>query len=104
MKAKVTEGARTVWLQETKQVTIQLEDGTEVMIRQMEDDNGTETYCWIEEHCNGKGGWKQPHELEDELGKEFAQTIQNIANGIFMNYWDDEQEFNWDEVEDPFEQ
>lgn len=98
MKAKVTEGATTVWTQQTKQVTIQLEDGTEVIIRQMEDDNGTETYFWMEE----LGDWIEPYDYDGERGKEFSQTIQNIANGIFMNYWDDEQEFNWDTVEDPF--
>ena len=34
---------RTVWSQETKQTDLELDNGTKVSVRQMEDDNGVTT-------------------------------------------------------------
>ena len=41
-KIKVIEDSYTVWLQETRQVNVELEDGRVLGIRRMEDDNGSE--------------------------------------------------------------
>ena len=35
---------RTVWSQETKQTDLELDNGTKVSVRQMEDDNGVTTF------------------------------------------------------------
>ena len=43
-KIKVIEDSYTVWLQETRQVNVELEDGRVLGIRRMEDDNGSEEY------------------------------------------------------------
>jgi len=47
-KFKVNKTTRTVWIQETKQTDIELDNGIIVSIRQMEDDNGVSTFFFIE--------------------------------------------------------
>jgi len=39
---------RTVWSQETKQTDLELDNGTKVSVRQMEDDNGVTTFFFID--------------------------------------------------------
>jgi hypothetical protein len=39
---------RTVWSQETKQTDLELDNGTKVSVRQMEDDNGVATFFFID--------------------------------------------------------
>jgi hypothetical protein len=47
-KIIISEPKRTVWLQETKQIDLKLEDGRTVNIRRMEDDNEVQTFFFID--------------------------------------------------------
>ena len=88
-KVKVTETTWTVWSQETKQTNVELEDGRKLEVRQMEDDNGVETYYRL----LGEGDWISSthynHQFED---KELEKIVNTIAYNSFNRYkfecWD----------------
>tara|TARA_B110000438_G_C15425995_1_gene484062 strand:- start:8 stop:289 length:282 start_codon:yes stop_codon:yes gene_type:complete len=82
MKIKVIKATHTVWLQETKQVDIEL-DGKSVAVRQMEDDNGAETYVFSEQ----QNRFINVNELKDI---DYKSTIRRIAHSIFMDAFNEE--------------
>jgi len=88
-KVKVTETTWTVWYQETKQTNVELEDGRKLEVRQMEDDNGVETYYRL----LGEGDWISSthynHQFED---KELEKIVNTIAYNSFQDVFTTEGE------------
>ena len=101
---KVIEDSHTVWLQETRQVNVELEDGRVLGIRKMEDDNGSEEYYQLKpkgEEIYRRGDWKNISEVEwkDEAESQFAEVI---AYNLFMESFIKDDVINVDELENPF--
>ena len=86
MKIKVINAAWTVWSQETRQTDVELNDGRILMVRQMEDDNGTETFYFIEGETKN---WTNSYECKDE---DLKSIINKIAWNIFQNAFDNKDE------------
>ena len=88
-KLKILQETRTVWLQETKQVIVELPDGKALGIRVMEDDNGVETYYRL----LGEGDWISSthynHQFED---KELEKIVNTIAYNSFQDVFTTEGE------------
>jgi len=91
MKLKVLEGTWTVWSQETKQLNVELEDGRILGVRQMEDDNGAESFFQLKpagEEIYRRGGWESIDDIEwkDDEEKEQAQKLAyNLFNGDYLD-------------------
>jgi hypothetical protein len=101
MIVKVIRGTWTVWIQETKQLNIELEDGRILGVRQMEDDNGAESYFQLKEageEIYRKGGWKKLDEVEwkDQEEKEMGEKI---AYNLFYGDFEDGQIIDTDSLE-----
>ena len=104
MKVKVLKGTWTVWSQETKQLNVELEDGRILGVRQMEDDNGAESYFQLKpagEEIFRRGGWESLDDIKwkDEEEKEMANKL---VNNLFYGDFTDGEEINTDELEDGF--
>ena len=105
-KVKVKEGTSTVWYQETKQVIFELEDNRVLAIRQMEDDNGVETYYQYGDE-NGeihrKGNWVNASHYEHEYENQEEQLlIETLAGSIFMDDYTDGEEVDTTELEEMY--
>lgn len=103
MKLKIKEPTRTVWLQETKQVIIELEDGRVLGIRVMEDDNGSERYFALkqagEEIYKRDKAWTVDHEMEWEDDK-LAIAADKFAAIMFYEDSEEGEIIETDELED----
>jgi hypothetical protein len=104
MKLKVLEGTWTVWSQETKQLNVELEDGRILGVRQMEDDNGAESYFQLKpagEEIYRRGGWESLDDIEwkDEEEKEMANKL---VNNLFYGDFSDGEEIDTDKLEDEY--
>ena len=80
MKLKVTKETQTVWLQETKQLEVELPDGRTLGVREMQDDNGGETYYQIAdlgEEITRRGNWQQIEDInwKDDEERDMAALI-----------------------------
>ena len=62
-KIIISEPKRTVWLQETKQIDLKLEDGRTVNIRRMEDDNEVQTFFFIDGESKN---WTDLYDLDSK--------------------------------------
>ena len=103
-KIKVIEDSYTVWLQETRQVNVELEDGRVLGIRRMEDDNGSEEYYQLKpkgEEIYKRGDWKNISEVEWKDDEE-AQFVELIAYNLFMDSFIKDEVIDMDELENPF--
>ena len=103
-KIKVIEDSYTVWLQETRQVNVELEDGRVLGIRRMEDDNGSEEYYQLKpkgEEIYRRGEWKNISEVEWKNDEE-SQFAELIAYNLFMDSFAKDDVINEDELENPF--
>ena len=101
---KVIEDSYTIWLQETRQVNVELEDGRVLGIRRMEDDNGSEEYYQLKpkgEEIYKRGDWKTISEVEWKDDEE-AQFAELIACNLFMDSFTKDEVINVDELENPF--
>ena len=101
---KVIEDSYTIWLQETRQVNVELEDGRVLGIRRMEDDNGSEEYYQLKpkgEEIYKRGDWKNISEVEWKDDDE-AQFAELIACNLFMDSFAKDDVINEDELENPF--
>ena len=102
MKLKVLDGTWTVWSQETKQLNVELEDGRILGVRQMEDDNGAESFFQLKpvgEEIYRRGGWESIDDIEwkDDEEKEQAQKLAyNLFNGDYL----DSDTIDTDELEE----
>jgi hypothetical protein len=77
MKIKVLEPQKVIYSAETREITIDY-NGTELVIRQAEDDNGGENIVLIDDN------WVKSYELEDDDLKQIVNTIcDNIRDGSF---------------------
>jgi len=93
MKLKVTKETQTVWLQETKQLEVELPDGRTLGVREMQDDNGGETYYQIAdlgEEITKRGNWQQIEEIDwkDDEERDMAELIG--SNLFYGDYKEDE--------------
>mgnify|MGYP001166578599 CR=1 FL=1 len=96
MKIKVINSTKTVWSQETRQTDVKLDDGRILKVRQMEDDNGTESYFYIEGETKN---WTNSYECEDD---KLKSIIDKIAWNIFQNVFDNKDEIiDLSEIEEP---
>ena len=103
MKLKVTEPTRTVWLQETKQVVVELEDGRVLGIRVMEDDNGSENYYALkpagEEIYKRDQAWTVDHKMEWE-SDELKEAAERYAAVMFYEDSEEGEIVDTDELEE----
>ena len=93
MKLKVTEATNTVWLQETKQLSVELPDGRILGVREMQDDNGGETYFQIAElgeEITRRGNWQKIEDVDwkDDEERDIAELIG--SNLFYGDYKEDE--------------
>jgi len=77
MKVKVIENSWTVYLKETRQTNVELDDGRIIKVRQMDDGNGTENYYFIDGESNE---WSETHKCDN---KELRDIVDKIAGNIF---------------------
>ena len=97
MIVKVKEASWTVYLKETKQTNVELDDGRIIKVRQMDDGNGTESYYFIDGESNN---WAQTHECND---KELRDFVEKIAQNIFIGVFDEEEDVvDLNELEEMF--
>ena len=102
MKLKVLEGTWTVWSQETKQLNVELEDGRILGVRQMEDDNGAESYFQLKpagEEIYRRGGWESIDDIEWKDDEEKEQA-QKLAYNLFYGDYLDGDTIDTDELEE----
>ena len=77
MKIKVLEPQKVIYSAETREITIDY-NGTKLIIRQAEDDNGGENIVLIDDK------WIKSYELKEEDLKQIVETIcDNIRDGSF---------------------
>ncbi len=77
MKINVLEPQKVIYSAETREITIDY-NGTKLIIRQAEDDNGGENIVLIDDK------WIKSYELKDEDLKQIVETIcDNIRDGSF---------------------
>jgi len=77
MKINVLEPQKVIYSAETREITIDY-NGTKIIIRQAEDDNGGENIVLIDDK------WIKSYELKDEDLKQIVETIcDNIRDGSF---------------------
>jgi hypothetical protein len=77
MKINVLEPQKVIYSAETREITIDY-NGTKLIIRQAEDDNGGENIVLIDDN------WIKSYELKDEDLKQIVETIcDNIRDGSF---------------------
>jgi hypothetical protein len=77
MKIKVLEPQKVIYSAETREITIDY-NGTKLIIRQAEDDNGGENIVLIDDK------WVKSYELKDEDLKQIVETVcENIRDGSF---------------------
>jgi len=77
MKINVLEPQKVIYSAETREITIDY-NGTKLVIRQAEDDNGGENIVLIDDK------WIKSYELKDEDLKQIVETIcENIRDGSF---------------------
>jgi hypothetical protein len=103
MKLKVTDPTRTIWLQETKQIVVELEDKRVLGIRVMEDDNGSEQYFALkqpgEEIYKRDEAWTSDREMEWE-SEELAKAVDKFAATLFFGDSEKDEIIDTDELED----
>jgi len=102
MKLKVTKGTHTVWLQETKQLEVELPDGRILGVREMQDDNGGETYFQIAdlgEEITRRGNWQQIEDVDwkDDEERDMAEMI---GQNLFYGDYNDDEYLDTEELED----
>lgn len=92
MKLKITKSERVIWSAETREVCFDM-NGTELVVRQYEDDNGSETWVRV-----GDGDLIRDYEVEDQE----IVTIVNKLLGLFRSGDFDEEgvEIETDELEE----
>ena len=101
MKLKVIRGTFTVWLQETKQLNVQFEDGRILGVRQLEDDNGCESYFQLKEsgeEIYKRGGWEKLDEVKWK-DQEEKETAEKLAYNLFYGDFEDEEIIETDSLE-----
>ena len=77
MKINVLEPQKVIYSAETREITIDY-NGTKLIIRQAEDDNGGENIVLIDDK------WVKSYELKDEDLKQIVETVcDNIRDGSF---------------------
>lgn len=101
MKLKVTTGTHTVWLQETKQLEVELPDGRILGVREMQDDNGGETYFQIAElgeEITRRGNWQQIEDVDwkDDEERDIAELI---GNSLFYGDYKEDEFVDTEELE-----
>ena len=80
MKVTLKEATEVVYQKTTHEITVDI-DGKEYIIRNSEDDNGTEYYVLNEDLGDN---WIQPHTIEDEELKDLIQKLANAAYDDFI--------------------
>ena len=101
-KLKILQETRTVWLQETKQVIVELPDGKALGIRVMEDDNGVEHYYQIKptaDEIYKKTDWVNEYEMQWE-SEEIEEAIKRFANTIFYGDYEENEVIETDELDE----
>ena len=77
MKINVLEPQKVIYSAETREIKIDY-NGTKLIIRQAEDDNGGENIVLIDDK------WVKSYELKDEDLKQIVETVcDNIRDGSF---------------------
>ena len=77
MKINVLEPQEVIYSAETREITIDY-NGTKLIIRQAEDNNGGENIVLIDDK------WVKSYELKDEDLKQIVETVcYNIRDGSF---------------------
>ena len=89
MKIKVLEPQKVIYSAETREITIDY-NGTELVIRQAEDDNGGENIVLIDDN------WVNSYELEDD---ELKQIVNTICHNIRDSSFDEKGEVDLSEYE-----
>ena len=101
-KLKILQETRTVWLQETKQVIVELPDGKALGIRVMEDDNGVEHYYQIKptaDEIYKRADWVNEYEMQWE-SEEIEEAIKRFANTIFYGDYEENEIIETDELDE----